>query len=298
MHNNNTWAETLPRTLNLQLFAEGGGAGGGTGGGSVGAAASNGGASAPQTQTSDTSTGTGGAKESAPAGRTYTEADRDAVAKQFGLLNMDQVNSRFKGRFRDSDSYRDMAGTLRAVASSYGLKDTDSPDAILNAILTGPERIREVARQTGSSNDVAERLVRAEIENAGTKARQMAEARQTEQRRMEAAIEEVRKSFPDFDFTAESENPIFKGLVDTHVAEGRMSLTEAYAMANHATLGRAAIEAAREEGRKAGLAEAAQNGSRPREGGAGGRYETEPKEDLRKKSTAELQEIADKYTKR
>lgn len=245
MHSKNTCEDSAMLRLKLQFFAEGAGDGGGSAGESGG--------------TETEPAGGGENSSSTTSEKTYTTEDRDAVAKQYGLIPHDAVKTRYKSKFDKAARYDSMTTHMGAVAERYGVS-LDDPEGLAKAILGDRSRIKSKAMEMGVSEDVAETVIDAEI----TKAKEAARVRREEFDRMnqeEAAVKEI---YSSFDFAKESENKAFKALVD-----GGMSMREAYEMTHHAELTRKAIADAVAQAKEEALAEYRSNAERPVEGGSG-----------------------------
>ncbi|MBQ5725266.1 MAG: hypothetical protein IIV80_03825 [Clostridia bacterium] len=279
MHERTRCDETPMLRLSLQFFAEGGaGDGGGSGGGDSGAASA-----------SPAGESGAGSATNESGGKTYTQEDRDAVAKQFGLIPHDAVKSRYKAKFDKAGKYDQMASHLGAVAERYGVS-LDDPEGLAKAILNDGDKVRAKAVQMGVSEDVARGIVSTETENAITRAKEAARVRREEFSRMAQEEAAVKETYPDFDFDAEAENKAFKKLVD-----GGYSMKDAYEITHRAELTEKAIAAAVEQAKAAALEEYRANAARPAEGASGSTPGTDVPTNYKGMTDAELKKAEKKF---
>ena len=269
------WAGTLPRLIDLQLFAEGGD-GSAAGGAPVGVDSST-----PPQSNQETTKDTGA--DTASVAKTYTEEDARAVSKQFNLMTHTQAKTRYKGAIERGAKYDALAVKMQAVADRYGKTADTSPEDILDAMLTDRGRVREVAERFGVDDETAERFIRTENENAMFRARQTQEQNRATIERMVKEENETKAVYADFDYRAETENPVFKTLVDAGTP-----MKQAYEMVHSAELAAKAIAAAKEEARAEALAEFRANGARPAEGISGNKATGVVKNDYSKMSQQDL----------
>ncbi len=261
LDNNTTWQDGKLLRLSLQFFAEGSGGDGG-GGGQSGSGDS--GAPAGGTGT-DTTTSTGGSTAEKDFFEQMDTESRNAFLKKHGLMHHQAASARYKGSVDKAGKYDALTSNLEAVAERYGVS-LDDPEAFAKAILNDPARVKEKAREIGGSDEIAQELVYAETDKAMNKAKMAQKVRADAYTRSQAHEQEVKEAYPDFDLSKASGNPAFKALYDS----GKFSMKEAYEMAFGRELNAAAIEAAKQEGKAAAIAEREANAGRPREGAAGG----------------------------
>lgn len=261
LDNNTTWQDGKLLRLSLQFFAEGSGGDGGSGSES---GSGDSGAPAGGTGT-DTTTSKGGSTAEKDFFEQMDTERRNAFLKKHGLMHHQAASERYKGSVDKAGKYDALTSNLEAVAERYGVS-LDDPEAFAKAILNDPLRVKEKAREIGGSDEIAEELVHAETDKAINKAKMAQKVREDAYTRSQAHEQEVKGVYPDFDLSKASGNPAFKALYDS----GKFSMKEAYEMAFGRELNAAAIEAAKQEGRAAALAEREANTGRPREGAAGG----------------------------
>lgn len=261
LDNNTTWQDGKLLRLSLQFFAEGSGGDGG-GGGQSGSGDS--GAPAGGTGT-DTTTSTGGSTAEKDFFEEMDTESRNAFLKKHGLMHHQAATKRYQGSVDKAGKYDALTSNLEAVAERYGVS-LDDPEAFARAILNDPARVKEKAREIGGSDEIAKELVYAETDKAMNKAKMAQRVRADAYTRSQAHEQEVKEAYPDFDLSKASANHAFKALYDS----GKFTMKEAYEMAFGRELNAAAIEAAKQEGKAAAIAEREANAGRPREGAAGG----------------------------
>lgn len=288
LDNNNTWQDGKRLRLSLQFFAEGSGGDGG-GGGQSGSGDS--GTPAGDTGT-DTTTSTGGTTAEKDFYEQMDTESRNAFLKKHGLMHHQAASARYKGSVDKAGKYDALTSNLEAVAERYGVS-LDDPEAFAKAILNDPARVKEKAREIGGSDEIAQELVYAETDKAMNKAKMAQKVREDAHNRMQAHEQEVKEAYPDFDLSKASGNPAFKAIYDS----GKYTMKEAYEIAFSRELSAAAIEAAKQEGRAAALAEREANAGRPREGAAGsmGSGAADIPTDYRKMTNEQLREAERKY---
>ena len=254
---NNTWHDRLGLLrISLQFFAEGDGEDVGEDGGSVDVES---GEPAGDTQGDDTTTpgGEGDFYDS------LSEADRNAFLKKHGLMHHSAAKSRYQGSLDKAAKYDALSSHFGAVAERYGVS-MDNPEALVNAILNDPARVRAKAAEVGCSEDVAKSLVAADATEAIRKAQMAERVRREALARIEAQEAEVKETYPTFNMAKVEKNPAFAALYNS----GKFTMKQAYEMAFSSELAKASIEAARSEARASALAEYRANGGRPVEGAA------------------------------
>lgn len=288
LDNNTTWQDGKLLRLSLQFFAEGSGGDGG-GGGQSGSGDS--GTPAGGTDT-ETTTSTGGSTAEKDFFEQMDTESRNAFLKKHGLMHHQAASARYKGSVDKAGKYDALASNLEAVAERYGVS-LDDPEAFAKAILNDPARVKEKAREIGGSDEIAQELVYAETDKAMNKAKAAQQVRADAFARAQAQEQEVKGVYPDFDLSKASGNPAFKALYDS----GKFTMKEAYEMAFGRELNAAAIEAAKQEGKAAAIAEREANAGRPREGAAGsmGSGAADIPTDYRKMTNEQLREAERKY---
>mgnify|MGYP003296953720 FL=1 len=251
--------------LGLQFFAEGdGGAGSGAAAsGAVGQPATGGQPSnAPTASGNDTGNGNGTRQ---PAGKTYTDEDAAAVAKQFGLMNYETAKGRFKGALDKAHKHDDMSLRLGALAKRYGLEAGAKAEDVLAAIEGDSGYIEKKARELGTDNETAKQYVSMEEKLARYEREQLEESDRQAMKKLSEQEQAVKAVYPDFDPEKAADNRVFKTLVDSGVP-----MLDAYRAAYSADLTAKAVEAAKADAKKEAMEEYKRNGGRPREGASAG----------------------------
>ena len=251
--------------LGLQFFAEGNG-GAGSGAAASGAAGqpATGGqpSNAPPASGNDTGNGNGTGQ---PAGKTYTDEDAAAVAKQFGLMNYETAKGRFKGALDKAHKHDDMSLRLGALDKRYGLDPGAKAEDVLAAIESDRGYIEKKARELGTDNETAERYVSMEEQLARIEREKLDESDRQAMKKLSEQEQAVKAVYPDFDPEKAADNRVFKALVDSG---GPM--LDAYRAAYSADLTAKAVEAAKADAKKEAMEEYKRHGGRPREGASAG----------------------------
>ena len=251
--------------LGLQFFAEGD-SGAGSGAAASGAAGqpATGGqpSNAPTASGNDTGNGNGAGQ---PAGKTYTDEDAAAVAKQFGLMNYETAKERLKGALDKAHKHDDMSLRLGALAKRYGLEAGAKAEDVLAAIESDRGYIEKKARELGTDNETAERYVSMEEQLARIEREKLDESDRQAMKKLSEQEQAVKAVYPDFDPEKAADNRVFKALVDSGVP-----MLDAYRAAYSADLTAKAVEAAKADAKKEAMEEYKRNGGRPREGASAG----------------------------
>lgn len=254
--------------LNLQRFAEGGGAAGSAAGDAGGAAdvgaADNGqvAAGGDGQQVTEPST-------EEPPKKSFKELIKGEYKDEFGK----EVEAVIKKRFRnETKKYEKMNPLMEVLGERYGVDVTDF-DAIdftdLAARLVEDDAyIREEAMSLGVDENVLRQTKKLEFQNNMLeRQRQAAEyeaARAESLERLAADIQNTTAVYPDFDFDTEMDNPDFARLIDT----GRVDVRTAYEVIHKDELARAAMQFAANRAVQ-DTTKAVASGTRPAEGKGG-----------------------------
>lgn len=251
--------------LSLQFFAEGSGdAGSGAAASGAGGQPVSGGqpSGAPTANGNNTGSGNGTGD---PAGKTYTEEDAAAVAKQFGLMTYDTAKGRFKGALEKASKHDDMSLRLGALASRYGLAAGAKAEDVLAAIEGDESIVERKARELGTDKENAKKFLDMEARLARSDYEKQADKDRRAMEKLTAQEEAVKAVYPDFDPEKAADNRVFKTLVDSGVP-----MLDAYRAAYSADLTAKAVEAAKADARTEAMEEYKRNGGRPREGASAG----------------------------
>lgn len=251
--------------LSLQFFAEGSGdAGSGAAASGAGGQPVSGGqpSGAPTASGNNTASGNGTGE---PAGKTYTEEDAAAVAKQFGLMTYDTAKGRFKGALDKASKHDDMSLRLGALASRYGLAAGAKAEDVLAAIEGDESIVERKARELGTDKENAKKFLDMEARLARSDYEKQADKDRRAMEKLTAQEEAVKAVYPDFDPEKAADNRVFRTLVDSGVP-----MLDAYRAAYSADLIAKAVEAAKADARTEAMEEYKRNGGRPREGASAG----------------------------
>ncbi len=298
------WLEGLGQ-FNIQRFAEGGaGEGGAAGGENTGG--ENTAADAAQQRAKAPTVLYGkqpeAAKETKPdAGAEPTEAASDPDAEFRELINgkykeqytkatQGIINKRFaetKGLEESNRKYREMA---EKVAARYGV-DPQNLDAIGAAIDGDKKFLMEQADKAGMTVDQYRQMQALRAENERFRQMQKAQQEQAEVTRQIDAwrqeAEQVRGVYPQFDMDAEFQNPQFVALV-----KQRIPMRQAYEVIHHDELMRGMAQYAATAAQKQTIQNIQARGMRPVEGAAQGNPASIVKNDVKKLTKADREEIA------
>lgn len=297
--------------LNLQLFAEGGGAGGDGGTGGDGASGVTAGASLPATK--------GG--KNPLANVQYGKQDGDSqvadvrqasdpgdVAKPTREQEFEKlikgdykdlydarvsniVQQRLKASKEAVDKYNALSPTLDMLARKYGISDPTDIEALNKAIEEDDSYYEEEALEKGVTVEQLKSIKKMERENAELK-KQMEEQNFREQAERDVATwmeqaKEASKSFPNLDLGEELRNPQFISLLKSGIDVGT-----AYFAIHHETLIPKAMEYTAKSVEQKVVNKIASQGARPLENGVSNSTGVQVKSDVSQLSKKDRQEIA------
>lgn len=273
--------------LNLQLFADGGGAG---------SAGGEGAATGDTSQDAAVNTG-----DDAQAAAEKRAADFQKFKSDFKAEYDSEVQGLIKSRLKSArenekaaKDYRDKTSKIfEALSVKYGI-DADKVDDIVAQVEKDNSFYENEALKRGI--DVAEfrRIKQVERENAQMKAeRDMANQRAAHQQRYEALLkqaEDLKAVYPDFDFEKESEaNPLFRKLCALGI-----SLKNAYESTHVEEILARGMQYAAQQTSANVQATAEKNKQRPQENGLGAKGQAESKVDISKLSLEEMKKMNDR----
>ena len=272
--------------INLQLFADGGGAAGGTAGATgTGEGASGVASQAPAANTGDNS--------QSPA------EDRAAQYQKFKAEFKAEYDAEVQGFMKDrlkkhsdelnaAKQYREKADKILAtVADKYGIDAADL-DALGAEVEKDNAYYENLALKNGTTPEQERRLRQNEREVAYFKAKEAAEAqRAAQQQRYEALMKqeaEVKAMYPGFDFKAEIEgNPLFKRLCLNGV-----SMKNAYEVVHHDEIMAQGMQFAAKQAKAKTQAAIDANAKRPAENGLHSSSAASEKVDVSKLTPAQM----------
>ena len=255
--------------LNLQRFAEGGGAAGSAAGDAGGAAdvgaADNGQVAAGNDEQQVTEPS---GKEEPPK-KSFKELIKGEYKDEFGK----EIEAAIKRRFKnESKKYEKMNPLMEVLGERYGVDVTDF-DAIdftdlASKLVEDEAYIREEAMSLGIDENVLRQTKKLEFQNNMLeRQRQEAEyeaARAESMERLAADIQSTTAVYPEFDFDTEMDNPDFARLIET----GRIDVRTAYEVIHKDEFARTAMQFAANRAVQ-DTAKAVASGTRPAEGKGG-----------------------------
>lgn len=251
--------------FDLQLFAESGEGSSSTGdGGSAGVSApDNGGApSEPATEAS--------------GGEDITE-----IKRRHNLMSPKDAEKRYKTQIGKAGRMDKYDGVLGELAARYGVTPGDD-DALIKAIHDDRSHIKALARENGWSEEAAERVVKAEAENAAYELQEQARQQAVRDQQIEREEADMRAAYSDFDLAAEMKNERFGKLLDAG-----FTMREAYEAVHGTELARKLVERAVAETVEKYAGKAA-GSARPPEGASQGSAGSVTVNDFSKMSDEEL----------
>ena len=227
------------RSLNLQLFAEGG-AGGDGGTGADGATGATAAAAVPQTKgaksnpLADVKYGIQEEKATPPVAEVEQIATEDREAKFNELIKgeykdlydarmQDTIQKRLKGTKETVERYEALTPTLEMLAKKYGV-DASDIKALNKAIEEDDSYYEQEALEKGLTVEQLKEIRKMERENAELKAQMNEKQRRDNAAQQYAAwldqAKEAKKLYPSLDLDAEAKNPEFLKLLHSGIDVG------------------------------------------------------------------------------
>lgn len=255
--------------LNLQRFAEGGGAAGSAAGDAGGTA------DVGAADNGQVAAGNDGQQVTEPSGteeppkKSFKELIKGEYKDEFGK----EIEAAIKRRFKnESKKYEKMNPLMEVLGERYGVDVTDF-DAIdftdlASKLVEDEAYIREEAMSLGIDENVLRQTKKLEFQNNMLeRQRQEAEyeaARAESMERLAADIQSTTAVYPEFDFDTEMDNPDFARLIET----GRIDVRTAYEVIHKDEFARIAMQFAANRAVQ-DTAKAVASGTRPAEGKGG-----------------------------
>lgn len=222
--------------LDLQLFAEGAGAGDG-GTGAEGAQGVTAAAAMPQTKgvknpLADVRYGIQEEEVPAAGVQQTAEAPVDRQAEFNKLIKgefkdlydakvQDTLSKRLKGLNETAEKYNSLAPTLELLAKKYGVSDLNDIAAINKAIEDDDSYFEDEAFEKGISVEQLKEIRKMERENSELKRQMQAQQQQENANRLYASwmeqAENLKATYPSFDFKNEVGNPKFLDLLRSNI---------------------------------------------------------------------------------
>ena len=293
----------FPMLLNLQLFAEGAGGDGGTGAeGAKGVTAT-----AAMSQTKGAKSNPLAnvvygkqAEEASPAAEVNPTPTEDRNAKFEELIKgeykdlydarvQDTVQKRLKGSKETEEKYKALSPTLEILAKKYGV-DASDIKALNAAIEEDDSYFEEEALEKGITVQQLKEIRKVERENAELK-RQMEEQNRKDNAAQQYATwmrqaEEAKKTYPNLNFEAETQNPQFRQLLMSGIDVGT-----AYLVVHKDEVIPAAMQYTAKTVEQKLTNKVIANGARPSENGNSSQSASVVKSDVSQLSKADRQEI-------
>ena len=273
------------KTLDLQLFAEGGSGDGGTG--SAGAMGETGAAAMSQTSVTDAD------------GVTATNIDREAEFEKlikgeykdlYDKRMQDTVKNRLKGQKETVERYEALAPTLETLAKKYGV-DASDIDALNKAIEEDDAYYEDEALEKGVTVEQLKQIKKMEKENAELKKlRDEQNAKEAAEKKVAGWMEEskqVQAIYPQFDLKGELQNPKFVDLLRVPGVDVRT----AYELTHKDEIIAGAMQFTAKTVEKKIADKIAANGARPTENGLNSQSASLTKSDVSQLSKADILDI-------
>jgi hypothetical protein len=278
-------ANLFLKTLNLQLFAEGGSGDGGTG--SAGATGETGTAAVSQTSITDAD------------GTTATNIDREAEFEKlikgeykdlYDARMQDTIKNRLKGQKETVDKYEALAPTLETLAKKYGV-DASDINALNKAIEEDDAYYEEEALEKGVTVEQLKQFKKMERENVELKKlRDEKNAKEAAEQKVAGWMEEskqVKAIYPQFDLRNELQNPQFADLLRVPGVDVRT----AYELTHKDEIIAGAMQFTAKTVEKKIADKIAANGARPTENGLNSQSASLTKSDVSQLSKADILDI-------
>ena len=278
-------ANLFLKTLDLQLFAEGGSGDGGTG--SAGESGATGTAAVSQTSITDAD------------GTTATTIDREAEFEKlikgeykdlYDSRMQDTIQKRLKGHKEIADKFEALTPTLEALAKKYGV-DVSDIDALNKAIEEDDTYYEEEALEKGVTVQQLKEIKKMEKENAELKKlRDEQNAKEAAEQKVAGWMEEskqVKAIYPQFDLKSELQNPKFVDLLRVPGVDVRT----AYELTHKDEIIAGAMQFTAKTVEKKIADKIAANGARPTENGLNSQSASLTKSDVSQLSKADILDI-------
>lgn len=294
----------FPFTLNLQLFAEGGGDGGTGAGGATGE-----GVTAAGSQTKGAKSNplanvvygiqptTASESESSAAKVTETE-DRNAKFEElikgeykdlYDQRMQETIQKRLKGTKETVDKYNELTPTIEMLAKKYGV-DASDIKALTKAIEDDDSYYEQEALEKGISVEQLKEIRKLEKENAEFKRQREEQNRKENADRVYAdwmrQADNLKAVYPSFDIKAEMQNPKFIDLLRNNI-----DVRTAYEVVHKDDIISGAMQFAVKTAEQKITNKIIANGSRPSENGNASQGGAVAKSDVSQLTKADRAEI-------
>ena len=295
----------FPFTLNLQLFAEGGGDGGTGAEGATGATVTAAGSQTKGAKSNPLANVVYGiqpttASESESSAAKVTEPTEDRNAKFEELIKgeykdlydqrmQDTIQKRLKGTKETVDKYNELTPTIEMLAKKYGV-DASDIKALNKAIEDDDSYYEAEALEKGISVEQLKEIRKLEKENAEFKRQREEQNRKENADRVYAdwmrQADSLKAVYPSFDIRAEMQNPKFIDLLRSNV-----DVRTAYEVIHKDDIIAGAMQFATKTAAQKLTNNIIANGSRPSENGNSSQGSVVAKSDVSQLTKADRAEI-------
>ena len=294
----------FPFTLNLQLFAEGGGDGGTGAGGATGEGVTAAGSQTKGAKSNPLANVVYGiqpttASESESSAAKVTETE-DRIAKFEELIKgeykdlydqrmQDTIQKRLKGTKETVDKYNELTPTIEMLAKKYGV-DASDIKALTKAIEDDDSYYEQEALEKGISVEQLKEIRKLEKENAEFKRQREEQNRKENADRVYAdwmrQADNLKAVYPSFDIKVEMQNSKFIDLLRNNI-----DVRTAYEVVHKDDIISGAMQFAVKTAEKKLTAKVIANGARPSENGISSQGASVTKSDVSQLTKADLAEI-------
>lgn len=292
----------FPFTLNLQLFAEGGGDGGTGAGGATGEGVTAAGSQNKGAKSNPLANVVYGVQSTEASGNESPAAEvvEDRNAKFEELIKgeykdlydqrmQDTIQKRLKGAKETVDKYNELTPTIEMLAKKYGV-DASDIKALNKAIEDDDSYYEQEALEKGISVEQLKEIRKLEKENAEFKRQREEQNRKENADRVYAnwmqQADSLKAVYPTFDIKAEMQNPKFIDLLRSNI-----DVRTAYEVIHKDDIISGAMQFAVQTANQKLTNKIIANGSRPSENGNSSQGSVVAKSDVSQLTKADRAEI-------
>ena len=224
-------------------------------------------------------TGSEGEQAAPAAGDQTGEESWDSLIKgrykkEYDAAVKSAINRRFKNQQDQSAQIKAIDPIVKALAQKYKIQanpDGSIPiDQLSNAVLYDNEALEQEAYNRGMSVDTLKQIKQLEQENASLRGHDEMARQQEEWNQLNQESEAMKEFYPEFDLTAEMENPEFMSLLATLRNSGfPNSVRRAYEVIHHDDLMTGSMQYATQQAKRMVTNAVKAGQSRPTESAAG-----------------------------
>lgn len=202
----------------------------------------------------------------------------------------DTIQKRLKGSKETVDKYNALTPTLELLAKKYGVSDFNDISAINKAIEEDDSYFEDEAFEKGVSVEQLKEIRKMERENAELKRQMMERQTQENANKLYASwmdqSEQLKKTYPSFDFKAELNNQQFLSLLKSNI-----DVRTAYEVVHKDEIIPAAMQFTAQEVEKKLVNKMKAGGTRPSENGMSSKSAAVIKSDVSQLSKEDRAEI-------